>query len=159
MISHVAFLRAINTGGRRVTNDDLITAARRSGFADVAAYQASGNLLIADALDLECSEIAERLTLGLSDALGFEVPTIVRTVAELVGIAGATPFGENVPVPGSKPQVVFLAARPAEPFDLDAFATPDDRLALVGSDLHWWPREGSRAPNSTLPGSNAASGR
>ncbi len=152
MISHVAFLRAINTGGRRVTNNDLIAAVQRVGFIDATAYQASGNVLIGDALGLESSEIAERLAAGLREALGYEVPAIVRTSAELVDIVATSPFGADAPLPGSKPQVILLAAPAPDPIDLDDFAPPEDRLALVGRDIHWWPREGISASDLDVAG-------
>lgn len=37
---HVAFLRAINVGGRRVTNDELAAAVSGEGFGDVATCRA-----------------------------------------------------------------------------------------------------------------------
>ncbi len=40
------FLRAINTGSRRVTNDELLAPLIAAGFADVAAFQAAGNITL-----------------------------------------------------------------------------------------------------------------
>ncbi len=42
----VVFLRGMNLGKRRLTNEQLIAVFERSGFADASAYQASGNIML-----------------------------------------------------------------------------------------------------------------
>lgn len=140
MISHVAFLRAINTGGRRVTNDELASSVEALGFDEVALYQASGNVLLSS--DDPSPVIAERLGVGLAAALGYEVPAIVRTAAEVRGVVDADPFPGEVPPSASKPQVIFLATPVTVPSDVERFATREDRLAAVDGEIHWWPRAG-----------------
>lgn len=46
MATRAAFLRAVNVGGRRVTNDELRALVEEAGVGDVATYRASGNLLL-----------------------------------------------------------------------------------------------------------------
>ncbi len=152
MISHVAFLRAINTGGRRITNVDLVEAVRAVGFEEVQAYQASGNLLIGASGHLVGDEVARRLSEGLGEQLGYDVPAVVRTTAELVALVSARPFGDADPPSGSRPQVILLAAPKVDPGLFDGHATPDDRLAMVGRDIHWWPREGISTSELDLTG-------
>jgi hypothetical protein len=41
---YYAFLRAINTGDRRLTNAQLVAPFHELGYVDVAAYQAAGNV-------------------------------------------------------------------------------------------------------------------
>lgn len=149
MTSHVAFLRAINTGRRRITNGELADVARSLGFDEVDVYQASGNLLLSsnDASDV----VAERLTDGLLAALGWEVPAIVRTSAEVRSTADADPFPGRRPLEGSKPQVIFLAERLADPAVLDDFSSVDDWLASCGSEIHWWPRAGMSTSELQVP--------
>lgn len=45
----VAFLRGMNLGGRRLTNDELRAAVTACGCDDVETYQASGNVVLRDA--------------------------------------------------------------------------------------------------------------
>lgn len=140
MSTHVGFLRAVNTGHRRVTNADLVAAARSLGFTDVSAYQSSGNLLLrADGSD---DEIARLLGAGLGELLGFDAPAVVRSASRVESIVAADPFPGERPVPGCTPQVLLLADPMEDPSIIDSFATDDDRLALVDTDIHWWPREG-----------------
>jgi uncharacterized protein (DUF1697 family) len=142
VITHVAFLRAMNTGRRRVTNADLVTAVEALGFGGVTTYQASGNLLISDEPAMAGPAIAERIGKGLSERLGYEVPTIVRTADEVQAIAEAAPFDGEPPRPECTPQVILLAVPPSSPAIVAAFSDADDQLDLVGSDIHWRPSAG-----------------
>src|SRR5437764_226343 len=47
MPKYAAFLRAINIGGRRITNDELRTTFEGLGFNEVAVWRASGNVIFA----------------------------------------------------------------------------------------------------------------
>ena len=143
-MSHVAFLRAINTGGRRVSNDHLVEITRSLGFDDVAAYQASGNLILGTPVSAGSSsdDLEARLSDGLGAALGYDVPVMIRSLDELRAITEARPFGADQPLPGSKPQIALLAASSVDASTVASFATSADRLALVGREIHWWPTEG-----------------
>lgn len=70
----VAFLRAINTGNRRVKGDRLMGMFESLGFEDVSSFQASGDLpFSADAPHR--TEIEQMLSVEL----GYDVPTVLRT--------------------------------------------------------------------------------
>lgn len=151
VISHVAFLRAINTGGRRISNVDLVSAAERLGYREVRAYQASGNVFLGGELPAGVGPIAKHLSAGLSDALGYDVPAIVRSADEVRAIARALPFGDALPAAGSKPQVMLVAEPPA--LDVVAkWSTLEDRLGVVESEIHWWPTSGISASNLDVRG-------
>lgn len=154
---HVAFLRAINVGGRRIANADLAAAVTALGFADVSVYQASGNVILRGAPDESSAAIEARLSTGLATALGYDVPAIVRSAAAIHEIAMAAPFGDAVPPPDSKPQVILLAD-PPDAADAVAFSTSADRLAVAESEIHWWPTEGISTSNLDLRGLEATFG-
>lgn len=157
MIAHVAFLRAINTGDRRITNDELAETVRALGFDEVGVYQASGNVLLGDRSADRAGDIAELLETGLAAALGYEVPAIVRTAAEVRAVAAADPFGGDRPPAGSKPQVILLTS-PPDGDAVDEFSTDADRLAVVGSDIHWWPTAGISTSDLDVRGLEASFG-
>ena len=137
----VAFLRGMNLGGRRVTNDELCAHVRALGFEDVSAFLASGNVLFT-AQRGSAAQVAKRIETGLSKALAYDVPTFVRTAAEVVAIAGHAPFDALVGPDGGKLQVALLAKRPtaAAVKRTLAHATDDDLLAVDGRELYWLPR-------------------
>lgn len=158
VITHVAFLRAINTGRRRITNGDLAAAVEALGFCGVSTYQASGNVLISDDPSDTGRAVAERITDGLSARLGYEVPAIVRSAAEVRAIADTEAFNGEPPPPECKPQVILLAAPPAAPSVVAGFSTADDRLEPVGSDIHWWPNSGVSSSDLDVRALEAAVG-
>jgi uncharacterized protein (DUF1697 family) len=87
---YYAFLRAINTGNRRLSNEQLLAPFHELGFTDVAAYQAAGNVTFRSA---DPDTVAEaRIEAALAAAYGFDAPTFVRTAAEIQSIVAAEPF-------------------------------------------------------------------
>lgn len=141
MQSYVAFLRGMNLGGRRITNDELCAHVRALGFEGVSAFLASGNVLF-EARRGSSAQVAARVREGLEAALGYAVPTFVRTAEEVAGIAAHQPFTDDVGVAGGKLQVALLAGTPtasARAAVLD-LATEADRLAFRGNELYWLPR-------------------
>lgn len=138
---HVAFLRGINVGGRRVTGPQLCVPFEELGFRQVASFLASGNVTFAtdDVHDLE-----PRIEAALQDALGFPVETFVRTAVEVSAIVANEPFAAEILTGAGKLQVTFLRREPT-PRDVEVameHATDDDRLAVVGREWYWLPSGG-----------------
>ena len=143
MTTHLAFLRGMNVGGHRITNSDLERHIRELGIDDVGTYQASGNVLIGAAPELS-NQLEAMLSVGLEAALGYAVPVMVRSTADVRRIADHQPFGRDKPEPGCKPQVIFLGSPPDETATAAVLehATRDDRVAVDGSEIYWWPKFG-----------------
>lgn len=141
--SWLGLLRGMNIGSRRLTNDELVAAVHRCGCSDVAAYQASGNIVFNDGRPEE--ELSNALTDGLARALGYPVPVFLRKASEVRTIAAATPFtGSQLAASRSKPQVVFLHAQPPEDVLLQAvaLAPEEDVVVAAGRELYWLPASG-----------------
>jgi len=154
---HVAFLRAINVGGRRISNAELGAAVASLGYDGVAVYQASGNVLLGEGPHDEAHDIAEHLSAGLSESLGYDVPTIIRSAADVHAIADSAPFGDRSPPPDSKPQVMLMAEAP-DPEAVAALSTPADQLAALGAEIYWWPTAGISTSNLDVRGLEARFG-
>ncbi len=140
--SWVAFLRGMNLGGRRLTNDELVAAVQACGCEDVEAHQASGNVVCND--DRKAQDLARALEDGLADELGYAVPVFVRAADEVRAVASATPFTEDQLADRGKPQVIFVKAAPSrnELEDIEALVPEDDVLVPAGRHLHWLPAVG-----------------
>jgi len=144
MPRYAAFLRAINIGGRRVTNDDLRAGFEAIGFGDVAVWRASGNVVF-EADSRSPARVSERVDAGLTQALGYEVRTFLRTASEVREIAAHEPFDPaHVRGSGGKLQLALLGTRPAMSARKEALAlsTEDDRLAFGERELYWLPSGG-----------------
>ncbi len=139
MQRYIAFLRAINVGGHTVKMQRLRELFEEMGFANVATFIASGNVIF-DAPPGDTSALEERIGAGLKEALGYEVATFVRTPAQVAQIARSTPFGAGEgPPEGSTLYIGFLAdAPPPEATErLAALANETDSFHVDGKEVYW----------------------
>jgi uncharacterized protein (DUF1697 family) len=147
---YFAFLRAINTGRRRLTNDQLLAPFHDTGLTDVAAYQAAGNVTFR--CDRDPGEIEVDLAASCAAAYGFDAPVFVRTAAELVARAVGSPFpAEAVARSQGRAQITFMATAPdaRRIAEARALVPADDHVVFVGREWLWLPRGG--VGESALP--------
>ena len=130
----VAFLRAINVGGRNVTMAELRQVFEAAGYEGVASFIASGNIVFRTAPDQDSMELESAIEGQVRAALGYEVLTFLRSPSELVGIADAA----YRDVDGSH-QVGLLKQlpSPAARTAVLALATDNDVIEVVGCEVHW----------------------
>jgi uncharacterized protein (DUF1697 family) len=134
-VRYVAFLRAVNVGGRRVSMDRLRALFEELGFERVSTHIASGNVLFeasGRAADLE-----QAIESKLEEALGFEVTTFLRRANDVRHAASEKPFGK---VPAGKTHMVaFLRRKPttAERKAIEEKSTSSDSLVVDGREVHW----------------------
>ena len=140
----VAFLAGINVGGRRVKGAQLVAPFEELGFADVATFLASGNVVFATR-EPAGPELEQRIEAQLNADLGCPVRTYLRTAEEVHEVAEFTPFPpEAQAASAGKLQVGFLRTAPsAETCEaVRRSATVDDLLAVHGRQLYWLPNGG-----------------
>ena len=106
MTRHIALLRGINLGKRRIKMDDLRLCFFDMGFSDAETLIASGNVVF---LAAENAGLVTRIEAALEARFGFDVPTVVRAHADLAGLRDADPFGGVVEDKDTKLYVFFLA--------------------------------------------------
>ena len=143
-----AFLRAINTGTRRLTNEQLLAPFIDLGFDDAAAYQAAGNVTF------RAGELIDERSIeqALQAAYGFDAPTFVRSAAEVDAVVRAEPFSQSeIATTAGKVQVAFLRDEPTPQAiaRLAELVPDDDRVRVIGREWYWLPVEG--VSTSTLP--------
>lgn len=141
MPRYVAFLRAVNVGGRIVKMDELRGLFGEAGMADVETFIASGNVIFS-AASKATAALEQKLEGHLQKALGFAVPTLIRTTAEAAEAAARTPYTDaEVEAAGT-----FVAAFLRAPLDaagkkgLAGLATDVDRFVLHGREVYWLAR-------------------
>ena len=86
MPRYVAFLRAINVGGRVVKMERLRQLFEELGFAKVETFIASGNVIF-ESRSQSAPALQKKIESYLHKFLGYEVATFLRTDAELAKIA------------------------------------------------------------------------
>lgn len=133
---YVAFLRAINVGGRVVKMTKLKQIFEDLKLAEVETFIASGNVIFTSSGD--AGRLETRIEKGLHVALGYPVVTFLRSAEEIGAIAERDPFGTPVP-PGGRIYVGFLRYPPPASVrkKVVALATSTDILAVDGRELYW----------------------
>ena len=82
---YIAFLRGINLGGHNVKMDRLRVLFEELGLGDVTTFIASGNVIF-DSDERDADTLADRIEAHLAQALGYDVPTFLRTDVELARV-------------------------------------------------------------------------
>ena len=146
----VAFLRAVNIGGRLVKMDALRAEFEALGLTDVQTFIASGNVIF-DTRARDHAALERKIEARLAQAFGFEIDTFLRTFDEVSSVAAHASFSDDA----SPTQVVgFLRSVPTADArkTVAAMSSAVDRLELHGRELIW--RSDNRQSESTF--SNAA---
>lgn len=135
---HVAFLRGINLGRRRVKMDVLRQHVEALGFTDVSTVLASGNVIFS-ARAARPASLEHRIEGHLEARLGYDVDTYVRTAPEVLAVAAREPFPAPDVAAAHAVHIVFLR----ETLDraiarrLEACRTAVDRFHVEGREIHW----------------------
>ncbi|MBK7643348.1 MAG: DUF1697 domain-containing protein [Planctomycetes bacterium] len=136
----VAFLRAINVGGRFVKMERVRTLAEGAGLRGVSTYIQSGNLLF------DCSaRAAPRFEVELEalwkQELGWEVATLVRTAKQLAALhAEGETLAHGLKGKNVRHYVSLLRAEPSAEMaqTLHSWSYAKERTLVRGRELHFW---------------------
>ena len=130
----VALLGGINVGGHRVTMDRLRALVTDLGHTDVATFIASGNVLFDADATCDGDDLARAIAATLGDALGYAVPTYVRTADDIRRTAALRPFGD---IADGSTHMVAFCSEPLSP-SLSAELPGGERWHVEGRELHWF---------------------
>lgn len=138
MARYVAFLRAVNVGGRIVKMDELRRLFETAGLRDVETFIASGNVIFSTSAT-STPALERKIEGQLKAALGYEVPTFVRSVAEVADAAANRAFSEKDIAAAGAHVVAFIRG----PLDaagkkgLAGLESPIDRFVARGREIYW----------------------
>lgn len=152
MPRYIAFLRAINVGGRVVKMDRLRTLFAAMGLDDVETFIASGNVVFGSASKAPRA-LEQRIEEQLRQALGYEVATFLRSPPELAAVAAHQPFGASEQTPAEHAlSVGFLKAAPSEDARRKVLGlrTATDDFDVNGREIYWARR--TRTSESAISG-------
>jgi len=135
---YIAFLRAINVGGRTVKMDALRAVFAEMGFDAVETFIASGNVIFTTA-SLDAPALQRQIEDALQRALGYAVTTFLRTDAEVTAVAHYIPFPPAAMATAGALNVAFLA-EPLAPQDeakVTALRTAIDDFHVHAREVYW----------------------
>jgi uncharacterized protein (DUF1697 family) len=127
------------------------------GYADVASFVNSGNLLFSATGRAVDHEAAIRAR--LEEEFGFEVTTFVRTGAQVKALATDQPFGAIAATHTHFVLLTLTAMTAKEKAAVTALSNDHDEVVIIGRDVHWLIRSkstettlGPKAWRDALPG-------
>lgn len=139
MPQYIAFLRGINVGGHRVKMDRLRDLFVGCGFDDVSTFIASGNVMFKTAIR-SAKTLRQKIEWHLALQLGYEVPTFIRTPAELETIATfQPPESPKGHASTASLYVIFLQTPATDGLQsrLAEFVSEMDDFSFSGSEIYW----------------------
>jgi len=136
---YVAFLRAVNVGGRTVKMERLRSVFEDLRLRDVSTVINSGNVVFTSGAK-DTYALERRIERALATELGYDVDTFVRSAAEVAAIARRKDFADAAA--GDLVQIGFLGTKPSVAVRraIEALATEKDELVVRGREVHWHVR-------------------
>jgi len=136
-MKYIAFLRAINVGGRRLKMDvlrDIFSGI--NGLSQIETFIASGNVIFESAISPKTLEPQIEAILG--EKLGYKVETLIRSTDEITKIAQYIPFAHYNPESDS----LYIGFLPTTPTDealtkLQKLTTEIDEFHVHERELYW----------------------
>lgn len=135
---YIAFLRAINVGGRVVKMDRLRKLFETMGFTGVETFIASGNVIF-DSPSTDAAALEAGIEDSLRRAFGYEVGVFLRTAGEVKAAAAHGPFDR---ADGCTVYVVFLKSRADKALTRKVLAlqTGADEFHVRKREIYWMSR-------------------
>ena len=151
MTRYIAFLRAINVGGRFIKMETLRGHFEALGLDKVETFINSGNVIF-ETRAAKTGALEKKVEAALRQAMGYQVNTFIRTAAELAEIAAYQPPLPPLPAKGGL-YLAFVQAPPGAPANekLAALDSPGDKFHVHDRQVYWW-RDGGYS-DSPLSGS------
>ncbi|MEX2531766.1 MAG: DUF1697 domain-containing protein [Gemmatimonadota bacterium] len=154
MSATAIFLRGINLGRRRLTNEELKEPFVDAGFGEVQTFIASGNLVVGDATkrpgegeeassESALAALEARVEKVVQKSFGFQADAFARPLMQLAELVDAKLIGEGEAA-GFTPHVIFLKAAPdaAAVQALGTLETEGDRFPVLDEQVIWLRRGG-----------------
>jgi uncharacterized protein (DUF1697 family) len=134
----IAFLRAVNVGGRTVKMDALRAAFEELGLSKVQTFIASGNVIF-ESKSRDLAALERKIEAKLNESFGFEIHTFVRTEKELAAIVEHPAFEAADTASAGAHVIGFIATAPdaAARKIIDGFANDADRFHVNERELYW----------------------
>jgi uncharacterized protein (DUF1697 family) len=115
MTTYIAFLRSINVGGHNVTMIRLRELFSELGLINVRSYIQTGNIFF-ETNRTDRTALTKQIEDHLESALGYPVPTMLRTIPEIEAALALDPF-KSIDVADDIRFFILLISKPL-PSDL-----------------------------------------
>lgn len=131
---YIALLRGINVGGRQVKMERLRALFTEVGLANVRTYIQTGNVFF-DTEESDRYALSAAIEAHLLEALGFAVPTFLRTVEELERSVALDPFKDMAVADDMRLTIVFAPSPIPASLDLPSWSARRDMQIVTANEL------------------------
>ena len=136
---YIAFLRAVNVGGRIVKMTELKKMFESAGLADVSTFIASGNVIFSSSKP--AAKLERHIETALKRSLGYAVATMLRSAADVAAVATYEAYPPRVLGDASLYVGFIQTAPPAAAVKaVLALQTDTDQLRVHGREIYWLAR-------------------
>jgi uncharacterized protein (DUF1697 family) len=142
-VPFVALLRGINVSGQKLIQmAELRQRLTAAGYIHVQTYIQSGNVYF-EAAEQDSKALEAPFERLIMEGYGWDVPTMVRSVAEVEAVVAASPFA----APAGKHEQVYVGfirdlPDPQLAANLVAMSMDTDRFHIDGKTLYIWQQKG-----------------
>ena len=138
MPGYIAFMRAINVGGRFIKMAALADHFRALGYSDVETFINSGNVIFT-ARARSAAKVEASAESGIRPLLGFTSELFVRTPRDVAAISERARAIANAHPEAQEVNVLLLktSLSPAQQGDLLALRSDVDEFSLEGREVYW----------------------
>ena len=126
---YITLLRGINVGGHNVPMQKMRELFRELGLTNVRSYIQTGNIFFTTT-ENDRIAVTEKIEKHLEKALGYKVPTFLRTIAEFEHTIEIAPFKNVQPTADTRHFIMFTSAPLPEDLVLP-FISPKKDYELV----------------------------
>jgi uncharacterized protein (DUF1697 family) len=135
MRTYVAFMRAINVGGRAIVKmTDLQAAFAAVGCKNVRTFIQSGNIVF-EAREEQAPALFHKIPKALIELFGGEPHVIFRTSRELERLVKSDPFKTHAPERSAKLYVTFLSHKPQSKISFPLVSNAEALEAIAMKNL------------------------
>jgi uncharacterized protein (DUF1697 family) len=122
--------------------DDLRTLLASLGYLEVSTYLQSGNVLF-ETSRTDTVGMEKEMRKAIGDAMGLDVPVLIRNPDELASVVAANPFPHALLQP-ARFYLTFLSRQPEEPtcVGLDAAVFAPEQFRVGERVIYVWYPEG-----------------
>ncbi|MBI3510316.1 MAG: DUF1697 domain-containing protein [Bacteroidetes bacterium] len=135
MTKYIAFLRAVNVGGRVVKMEELKKIFALPGLKNISTYIQSGNVIF-ETNETDVTKLKKKTETALKKNLSYEVLVFLKTIPEIKKIIGENPFTKKME--GMHLYVSMLSGIPSKENIslLDAYRAKEECFEIKGTTAY-----------------------
>jgi uncharacterized protein (DUF1697 family) len=139
MQKHIAVLRGINVGGRRIIKmNELKLMFEDMEFVQVETYIQSGNVAFSTKKYYDRQKFENKIEARIFKTFGFDVPVITRTFREIKEIIESNPFIEGDDYDIDRLYLSFLNKKPSNEklTMINGINTEPDKFRIIDDNIY-----------------------